>query len=137
MEKSTRGRRWLSQGVAVALLPLALVVLIVAVLSPNALAAGGSKTFSYNAPAGSSVTVVSPFGPVTIQPANSGHQVVITATTHSDKVEVDSDQMGGRIEAQTHFLQKVDENEGKVDYVVSLPPDFNLVVRAASGPIQI
>jgi DUF4097 and DUF4098 domain-containing protein YvlB len=137
MEKSIHGRGRLSQDMAAVLLPLAVVLLTLAGAGPNAWAAGGSKTFTYNAPAGSSVTVTSPFGGVSVQPANSAHQVVITATTHSDKVEVDSGQMGGRIEAQTHFLQKADENEGRVDYVVSLPPDINLVVRAASGPIQI
>ncbi|MCI0351270.1 MAG: DUF4097 domain-containing protein [Acidobacteriales bacterium] len=98
-------------------------------------AAEARKEFKYTATPGSTVTIVNEFGPVTLKPA-PGRQVLITATTHSDKVEVDSSQNGNRIEARTHFLKKADEQEGLVSYEVSIPANVAVLVRAATGPIQ-
>jgi DUF4097 and DUF4098 domain-containing protein YvlB len=101
----------------------------------SARAAENRKEFKYAATPGSGVTIINEFGPVTVKPA-TGHQVLIVATTHSDKVEVDSSQTGNRIEARTHFLQKANEQEGLVSYEVSIPAKVSVLVRAATGPIQ-
>ena len=101
----------------------------------SAWAAENRKEFKYAAAPGSSVTIINEFGPVTVKPA-PGHQVIIVATTRSDKVEVDSSQTGNRVEARTHFLQKASEEEGLVSYEVSLPAKVAVLVRAATGPIQ-
>jgi DUF4097 and DUF4098 domain-containing protein YvlB len=101
----------------------------------SAWAAENRKEFKYAATPGSSVSIVNEFGPVTVKPAQ-GHQVLIIATTHSDKVEVYSAQTGNRIEARTNFRQKPSEQEGLVSYEVSVPAKVAVLVRAATGPIQ-
>lgn len=111
------------------------VVPAVLLVAFSAGAAENRKEFKYNAAPGSSVTVVNEFGPVTVKPA-AGRQVLIVATTHSDKVEVDSSQTGNRIDAHTHFLQKADEKEGLVEYEVSIPANTTVLIRAATGPIE-
>jgi DUF4097 and DUF4098 domain-containing protein YvlB len=111
------------------------VVSALLLLAVSAWAAENRKEFKYTAAPGSSVTVLNEFGPVTVKPA-AGRQVVIVATTRSDKVEVDCGQTGSRIEAHTHFLQKAGEQEGLVVYEVSIPADTTVLVRAGTGPIQ-
>jgi DUF4097 and DUF4098 domain-containing protein YvlB len=99
------------------------------------LAAQNRKEFKYTAAPGASVTIVNEFGPVTLKPA-AGRQVLIVATLHSDKVEIDSAQTGNRIETRTHLLQKVNEQDGRVDYEISVPANVSVIVRAATGPIE-
>jgi DUF4097 and DUF4098 domain-containing protein YvlB len=111
------------------------VALAVLLGTASGWAAENRKEFKYAATPGSSVTIVNEFGPVTVKPAQ-GHQVLIVANTHSDKVEVDSSQTGNRIEARTHFLQKANEQEGLVSYEISVPAKVAVLVRAATGPIQ-
>ena len=111
------------------------VVFAVLLIISSAWAADNRKEFKYSATPGSTVTIVNEFGPVTLKLA-PGHQVLIVAETHSDKVEVDSSQTGSRIEARTHFLQKANEQEGLVSYEVSVPAQVGVMVRAATGPIQ-
>lgn len=100
------------------------------------LTAEAKKEFKYTAAAGASVTIINEFGNITVKPS-SGRQVVISATPASSKVEVDSSQNGPRIEALTHFLQKANENEGRVDYEITVPPDVSITVRCATGPITL
>lgn len=99
------------------------------------LAAQDRKEFKYTAAPGASLTIVNEFGPVTVKPA-SGRQVIIVTTAHSKKVEVDSSQTGNRIEARTHLLEKANDQEGRVDYEISVPANVSVMVRAATGPIQ-
>jgi DUF4097 and DUF4098 domain-containing protein YvlB len=101
----------------------------------TAFAAETRKEFKYSAGPGASITITNEYGPVTVKSV-SGRQALIVVTTHSDKVEVDSSQNGNRIEARSRFLQKANEQEGRVDYEVSVPPEVTVVVRAGTGPIQ-
>ncbi len=112
---------------------LGLAVILVAGL---AFAADNKKEFRYNAGPGSTVTVINEFGPVTVRPS-SGRQVVITATLHSDKAEVDAGQSGNRITAQTHLLGKPNPDDARVDYDLQVPADVNLSVHADGGPIRV
>lgn len=111
------------------------VVCALLVAAATTLAAQNRKEFKYTAAPGANLTIVNEFGPVTLKPA-SGRQVLIVATLRSDKVEIDSSQNGNRIEARTHFLEKVNEQEGRVDYEVSVPANVSVLVRAATGPIE-
>ena len=111
------------------------VVCALLVAAATTLAAQNRKEFKYTAAPGANLTIVNEFGPVTLKPAG-GRQVLIVATLRSDKVEIDSSQNGNRIEARTHFLEKVNEQEGRVDYEVSVPANVSVLVRAATGPIE-
>jgi DUF4097 and DUF4098 domain-containing protein YvlB len=101
-----------------------------------ALAADNRKESKYNLAAGGSVAIVNENGPVTVK-GGSGRQVMIVTTTHSDKVEVDANQYGNRIDVRTHNLQKATGNDSRVDYEVTVPQDAAITVRAAGGPITV
>jgi DUF4097 and DUF4098 domain-containing protein YvlB len=101
-----------------------------------ALAADNRKESKYNLAAGGSVAIVNENGPVTVK-GGSGRQVTIVTTTHSDKVEVDANQYGNRIDVRTHNLQKATGNDSRVDYEVTVPQDAAITVRAAAGPITV
>ena len=112
---------------------ICLAVLLAAV---TAFATDNKKEFRYNAGPGSTVNVVNPFGPVTIRPS-SGKQVIIAATTHSDKVEADVAQNGNHIEARTHLLSKASDSDARVDYDIQVPADVMLTIDADGGPIHV
>jgi DUF4097 and DUF4098 domain-containing protein YvlB len=103
-------------------------------LTVAALAADNRREFRYTVAPGASITVTNESGPVEIKGA-PGRQVVIIATAHSDKLEVDCDQNGNRIQASTHFLQHVNGTDGRVEYQVLVPQDASVIVRAPGGPI--
>src|SRR5258708_38352716 len=73
---------------------------------------------------GGVVNIVNNGGSVTLHPGG-GQQVVVNATTHSGKVEVDSNGMpdGRRVEIRTHVLspQKLSADESKVEYDIAVP----------------
>ncbi len=121
MDRMSNGAKW----------PLVAAGVLVAVA---AYAADKRKEFHYTVAPGVSVVVTNESGPVNVK-GSAGHQVVIVATTHSDKVEVDCAQTGNRIQASTHFLQRADGPDGRVDYQVLVPADARVTVRAPSGPI--
>ncbi|HKC70523.1 MAG TPA: hypothetical protein VKB60_02815, partial [Terriglobales bacterium] len=80
-----------------------------------AAAAENRKEFHYNLGPHAAVSVLNEFGAVTITPS-SDSQVGVVALVHSNKVEVDATQRGGRLELRTHFLQNATPEEGRVDY---------------------
>ena len=89
---------------------------------------------------GGLVNIVNNSGSVTLH-AGSGQQVVVNATRHSDKVEVDSNGMpdGRRVEIRTHVLsqQKLSSDEAKVDYDITVPAGASVTVSTASAPITV
>ncbi len=108
-------------------------LVVVGLLAVAAIAADNRREFRYTVGQGASVTVTNESGPVEVR-GSAGRQVVIVATTHSDKVEVDCNQKGSRIQATTHFLQRSDGPE-RVEYQILVPQDASVTVRAPSGPI--
>ncbi|HXZ26596.1 MAG TPA: DUF4097 family beta strand repeat-containing protein [Terriglobales bacterium] len=109
------------------------VLLALAFAATVALAAESKKEFKYTVGPKPLVTIVNEYGPVTVKGV-PGHQVTITATTHSDKVDVDSSQAGNRTEARTHMQDGASPDEARVDYEVSVPMDASVSVRGSTGP---
>lgn len=103
-------------------------------LTVTVFAADNRKECRYNVTPGTRVTVTNDSGPVDVR-GLAGRQVVIAATTHSDKVEVDCAQTGNRIQATSHLLQRGDGSDNRVEYQVLAPPDTSVTVHAPSGPI--
>jgi len=120
MERMSSGARW--------------SLVAAGVLTVAAYAAENRKEFRYTVAPGASVVVTNQSGPVEVK-GSPGRQVVIVATTHSDKVEVDCAQVGNRIEAGTHFLQSADGPDSRVEYQLLVPTDASLTVRAPEGPV--
>lgn len=109
---------------------------LVIVVSASLWAADTKKEFKYTARPGSTVTISNTFGPVVVS-STAGRQVTITATTHSDKVQVNSAQMGNRIRATTNFLQQVNTTEGQVNYEVLVPADCNVFIQNGDGMTKL
>lgn len=99
-------------------------------------AAAEKKEFRYRVTPGATVSVVGEFGPITLR-ASSGGQVIVAATPHSGKVEVDSAQNGNRVDVRTHILQKATPEEGSVDYDIQVPRDSSIIIHTASGPVKV
>ncbi|HEV2961385.1 MAG TPA: DUF4097 family beta strand repeat-containing protein [Candidatus Angelobacter sp.] len=89
---------------------------------------------------GGLVNIVNNSGSVTLHPG-SGQQVVVNATRHSDKLEVDSNGMpdGRRVEIRTHVIsqQKLSADESKVEYDITVPPGVAVTVSTATAPITV
>ncbi len=94
------------------------------------------KQFRYTVQPGATLNLVSDYGAVKIRAAQAG-QIVVAATRASRKVEVDGLQNGNRIELRSRYSEKVSDAEGGVDYDVQVPADTHVIVRTASGPVQV
>ena len=99
-------------------------------------AADSRKEFHYTVGSAATVSIVNPQGNVTVKPA-PGRQVTIVATSHSEKVEINSRQNGNRVEARTRNLQKANGEEARVDYEVTLPEDASLVIDSGQGDVRV
>ena len=121
MGKTTKG----------ALRAIALLALLAGVAS-----ADNRKEFKYTLASGGNVTINNPNGAVSVK-GGSGRQVSIVATTHSDKVTVESNQYGNRIDVRTRMQQRVTGNDARVDYEVTVPQDSSVTVHADAGPITV
>lgn len=95
-----------------------------------------TKTFTVQP--GATVTVTSDYGPITVRPSmGAAAQVVVNATLHSNKVEIDANQSGNRVDVRTHFLQPSNATDGAVDYDLQVPSSASLVVRTANGAVKV
>ena len=82
-----------------------------------------------------SVSIVNQYGPISVKPGN-GHQVIVTAVLHSDKVEVEQSQAGNRISIASHLLPGADADTGRVDYEVLVPANANVSLHSTTGPLR-
>jgi len=94
------------------------------------------KELRFSVQPGATVSITNDFGPITVRSA-TGNQVLVSATPHSNNVEIDSNQSGSRVDIRSHALQKVNQNDGAVDYDVQVPAATALVLRTANGAIKI
>lgn len=115
---------------------LALPAAALLVLLAGVASADSRKEFKYNVASGGTVTITNPNGPVSVK-GGSGRQVVITATTHSDKVEVESNQYGNRIDVRTRMQQRLTGNDARVDYEVTVPQDAGITIHADNGAVTV
>ena len=113
-----------------------LVWLLVVGCAGFALAAERSQELKFTVAPGASVSLFNDAGPVTVRYA-SGHEVLVKAKTGSDKVHMDGEQKGNRVEIRTHILQPGSEAEQKVEYEIFLPAKVGITVHANTGPIRV
>ena len=93
------------------------------------------KEFRFTVGPNASITVVNQFGPIAVKPSGS-NQVIVTAILHSDKVEVDPNQSGNRIDIKSHLLSGANAESGRVDYEVLVPADSDVTVHSPTGPLS-
>ena len=87
---------------------------------------------------GGTVNIVSGGGSITLH-SGAGHQLLVTYTVHSTKIEVDQNASANkqRVELLTHALpgEKPTADEAKVDYDVTVPAGISVNVSTTSAPI--
>jgi DUF4097 and DUF4098 domain-containing protein YvlB len=114
----------------------AAVLAVVAILgAATAVTAQIQKQYRYTVGEGARVTVINQFGPISVQPGG-GNQVIVNATLHSKKVEIDQTQSGNRVDLVSHLLPDANQQEGQVDYELIVPPDTNLTLHSSSGTLH-
>lgn len=109
---------------------------IIAIALAISSAAAEKKEFRYSVTPGASLTVVNDYGPVRVR-ASQGRQVVVTATPSSSKVEIDGSQIANRVEVRTQFLERAGDSEGRVEFEIQVPADTDVMIRTATGPVQV
>src|SRR6478672_10123892 len=87
---------------------------------------------------GGTVNIVNGGGSIALH-SGAGHQLLVTYTVHSTKVEVDQSRSDNkqRVELLTHALpgEKPSADEAKVDYDVTVPAGISVNVASTSAPI--
>jgi DUF4097 and DUF4098 domain-containing protein YvlB len=122
---------WRIQGALTAALAAGLVLVLAVPASANRL----EKHFAVEARP--IVTVHNPNGTITIRSWNKP-EVVVIANHSSDKVEVDAEQLGNRIELLTHTLSdSIAPDDLHADYEVTVPEDAELEIHNDAGSVDV
>ena len=111
------------------------VTLVLVTCLASAALAETKKEYRFTVGPKASISVDTQYGAISVKPG-SASQVVVTATLKSDKVEVDRQQNGNRIDIASHLLQGADPQTGQVDYELLIPPDATLNLRSSTGPLS-
>jgi len=93
------------------------------------------KELRFNVGPKAALSVNNPYGSVSVKPA-TGNSVVVNAVLWSDKVEVDNNFAGNRVDLQSHLLPGADAQSGRVDYEILVPPDTSLALHSSSGALR-
>jgi DUF4097 and DUF4098 domain-containing protein YvlB len=93
------------------------------------------KELRFNVAPKAALSVNNPYGSVSIKPS-TGNAVVVNAVLASDKVEVDNNFVGNRVDLQSHLLPGADAQSGRVDYEILVPPDTSLTLHSSSGTLR-
>jgi DUF4097 and DUF4098 domain-containing protein YvlB len=107
----------------------------IGVLVAGALVAESKKEFHYTVGPKAGVSVMNPYGSISVRPSTN-NMVVVNAVLHSDKVEVDNSQNGNRVDIQSHLLAGADAESGRVDYEVLVPSDASVTLHSSTGSLH-
>ena len=110
-------------------------LVIVSAMMAGTLVAETHKELRFNVASKAGVSVNNPYGSISVKPS-TGNAVVVNATLYSDKVEVDSSQIGNRIEIQSHLLPGATAQSGRADYEVLVPADASVILHSSTGPLR-
>ena len=113
----------------------AVITLVLAACLTASALAETKKEYRFTVGPKANVSVDTQYGAISVKPG-SANQVVVTATLTSANVEVDKQQNGNRIEIASHLLQGADQQMGKVDYELLIPPDATVNLRSSTGPLS-
>jgi DUF4097 and DUF4098 domain-containing protein YvlB len=111
------------------------IVAMVTVLMAGTLLAQTKKEFHFTVAARSGVSVVNPYGSIAVKPS-SGNTVLVNAFLHSDKVEIDNNQSGNRVDITSHLLPGADADSGRVDYEILVPADASITLHSSTGTLR-
>ena len=98
-------------------------------------AAEAHKDYRFNVGPKAGISVNNPYGSISVKPS-TGNFVVISASLASDKVEVDNNLVGNRVEIQSHLLPGADAQSGRVDYEIQVPADASIMLHSSTGSLH-
>ena len=99
------------------------------------LAAETHKEYRFNVGPKAGISVNNPYGSISVKPA-TGNFVVINAVLASDRVEVDNNVTGNRVEVVSHLLSGADARSGSIDYEILVPADASVTLHSSSGILR-
>src|SRR6204780_5775743 len=107
----------------------------IGVLVAGALVAESKKEFHYTVGPKAGVSVMNPYGSISVKPSLN-NTVVVNAVLHSDKVEVDNNQNGNRVDIQSHLLAGAAADSGPGDYEILVPADASITLHSSNGSLH-
>lgn len=107
----------------------------IGVIVAGTLVAETKKEYHFTVGAKAGVSVMNPYGSITVKPSTN-NTVVVNAVLHSDKVEVDNSQNGNRVDIQSHLLDGADSDSGRVDYEILVPADASITLHSSTGSLH-
>lgn len=113
-----------------------LLVVVVLVGTVAIAAAESRKEYHFKVGHHASVIINNQYGPISVKAGPSRH-VSVVAVLKSDKVEVDDNHRGNRVELKSHLLDGADSSNGEVAYEVLVPADANVRLNSTSGPLRV
>ncbi len=111
------------------------IVVIMAACTSALAADTAKKEFKYSAGPKASVSILNQYGPITVKPSTS-NQIVVVASPHSDKVQIEGTQNGNRILVRSQLLNGANASTGRVDFEVEVPSDTSVTLHSVDGPLQ-
>ena len=107
----------------------------VGLIVAGTLVAESKKQYHFSVGPRAGVSVMNPYGSISVRPSLN-NTVVVNAILHSDKVEVDNNQNGNRVDIQSHLLAGADSDSGRVDYEVLVPSDASVTLHSSTGSLR-
>jgi DUF4097 and DUF4098 domain-containing protein YvlB len=107
----------------------------VSAILAGSLAAQTKKELRFNVGPKTGISVMNPYGSIWVRPSTNS-TVVVNAVLHSDKVEIDNNQSGNRVDIQSHLLPGADAQSGRVDYEILVPADSSISLHSSSGSLH-
>ncbi|MFZ0478501.1 MAG: DUF4097 family beta strand repeat-containing protein [Terriglobales bacterium] len=112
------------------------VTVVVAACLVSVAIAETKKEFRYTVSPDCNVSVDTQYGSISVRPGTT-NEVVVKATLQSDLAEVDNQQSGNRIQIFSHLFQGSDQQTGRIDYELLVPPSATLSLRSSTGPLAV
>jgi len=107
----------------------------VTVILAGTLLAQNKKEYHFTVGPHAGVSVMNPYGSISVKPSLS-NTVTVSAILRSDKVEVDNNQSGNRVDIQSHLLPGADATSGRVDYEILVPADASVTLHSSTGTLH-
>jgi DUF4097 and DUF4098 domain-containing protein YvlB len=109
---------------------------LAATITAGVAAAETHKDLRFNVAPKAGLSVYNPYGSVTVKPG-AGNLVLVNAVLSSDKVEIDNNFAGNRVELQSHLLPGADGQTGRVDYEILVPADSSVALHSSAGTLRV
>ena len=114
---------------------LAIGAMLTGTLLADTMLAQTRKEYRFSVGPKAGISVNNPYGSISVKPTTSS-VVVINALLYSDKVEVDKNLVGNRVEIQSHLLPGADAQSGRGDYEILVPADASITLHTSTGPLR-